>query len=184
MDQEVNVDRTPLVLESVKIWFARIPRTDSTVLVHTVLGERAARQHACADRRCPLTHGGRCDSLSHATGLTALAVSDAVVGVDLERVLAARALPDLSWALTDAEREEVPADARRLTEVWTAKEAAGKANGTGLAGAPAAIGTAAVPDRPDWRSAELADGRMALTCGRWMGAHHVRVAWFPSVGGA
>ena len=84
-------------------------------------------------------------SLSHTADASAVAVSiEHPVGVDVERLDAARFAGVEDVALTPAERERwqrLP-DRRRLralAERWTAKEAVTKALGTGLATDPATI---------------------------------------------
>lgn len=84
-------------------------------------------------------------SVSHTADASAVAVSiEHPVGVDVERLDAARFAGVADVAPTPAEREQwqrLP-DRRRLralAERWTAKEAVTKALGTGLATDPATI---------------------------------------------
>ncbi|WP_399082635.1 4'-phosphopantetheinyl transferase family protein [Streptomyces sp. BBFR2] len=78
-------------------------------------------------------------SLSHGDGLALLALASAPVGVDIERVPAARTAADAAEALHPAERAELarlPADGRpaAFARCWTRKEAYLKATGEGLSG--------------------------------------------------
>jgi len=77
-------------------------------------------------------------SIAHCDGLAVAAVSDdGPVGIDIERIddRGERFLRD---AFTPAERALLPEDNRWawVTAFWCAKEAVGKAKGTGLAGHP------------------------------------------------
>lgn len=114
--------------------------------------ERIEVTAVCPD--CGLAHGrprvraeGRTVhvSVSHTADASAVAVStEHPVGVDVERIDAARFTGVEDVALTPAEREQwqrLP-DRRRLralAERWTAKEAVTKALGTGLTTDPATI---------------------------------------------
>jgi phosphopantetheinyl transferase len=81
-------------------------------------------------------------SVAHKQGLAVACVSDrGPVGIDLEKVQP-RGPEFESIAFTAAERERLPIGEERDTAIaryWVAKEAAGKARGTGLAGNPAKL---------------------------------------------
>ncbi|MGX2998284.1 4'-phosphopantetheinyl transferase family protein [Streptomyces sp. JNUCC 64] len=94
-------------------------------------------------------------SLSHSHGLTVVAVSDAPVGVDVERVPAAPTAEATLPALHPGERAELrglPPHALppALARLWTRKEAYLKALGTGLGRDPGAdyLGEGHGPDTP------------------------------------
>ena len=94
-------------------------------------------------RRCPACGGRdhgpvRADglhvSIAYTAGLVAIAVADRPVGVDVERIR-----PDLVW---EPIARTVLGDGRIASleafyAAWTAREATGKARGTGLCGPPA-----------------------------------------------
>lgn len=122
-------------------------------------------------------------SVSHSTVATVLAISRAPIGVDIEQRIVNECLPDMVWALSAGEREEIRAEGggNVLTEIWTAKEAAGKALGVGLLAMPSGFVSRAVPGMPSVRTvsvpATVADRTSVETCGVWIGDHHLRVAW-------
>ncbi|WP_405935502.1 4'-phosphopantetheinyl transferase superfamily protein [Streptomyces sp. NBC_00726] len=87
----------------------------------------------------PATGGGTHFSLSHTRGVALLAFAGAPVGVDVERVPAARVVAEISGQLHPAEAAELaalPPEDRpaAFARVWTRKEAYLKGEGTGLAG--------------------------------------------------
>jgi len=91
----------------------------------------------------PRLRGGGCAfSLAHCRGLVCCAVSagglNDQIGIDAEPLAAADDLTGaIAWFTSPAERTWLARSAgspgRRLLELWTAKEAAAKARGTGLA---------------------------------------------------
>lgn len=108
-------------------------------------------------------------------------VCEVRVGVDCERRIPATAFGDLNWALTEVEAEEVRTGSEEiLTEIWTAKESAGKAAGVGLATAPRRIRTRALHPRPapeiSFRKSEI-DRMEFATRGWWLDDHHISVSW-------
>lgn len=115
--------------------------------------------------------------------ITSLAVSSAPIGLDIEQRISPEAVIDLTWTLSDEERSELACGEveNRLTEIWTAKEASGKALGMGLGAAPNGISTRSIPDLPGCRIAELSFSDMeltqVLTVGWWRADHHIRLAW-------
>lgn len=151
-------------------------------LIREALGPVALRQYQSSERTFPLRHGDRYYSVSHTSEITVLAVATAPVGVDVERRLSNEASPDLAWALSADEVFELAiSDESRLTEIWTAKEASGKALGVGLGTDPSRILTLPAPDRPGYRVAEVlrpdSGPTQMLTYGRWSENHHIRLAW-------
>lgn len=71
-------------------------------------------------------------SLTHTQGLVAVAVAESVrVGLDAEEIRSMD-LDDFENYLTFQEKEEINHSSSRFLEIWTAKEAAMKAAGTGL----------------------------------------------------
>lgn len=155
---------------------------DTSRLIQEVLGPEALGQYRSSERVFPLRHGDKCYSVSHTSDVTVLAVATTLIGVDVERRLFREAAADLAWALSPEERFEVAiSEESRLTEIWTAKEASGKALGVGLGAAPRQILTTPVPDMPGFRIAELPGPDLGVTrvlsYGWWSGNHHVRLAW-------
>lgn len=103
-------------------------------------------------------------SLSHAggRGLCALAAAGTAVGCDLE-VVAPRSAAFVADYFTAAERAGAGGDPRRLTLLWSAKEAALKALGEGLREAPRAVEVALDGRRSgDWTGLTIAHGRRRL----------------------
>ncbi|WP_168404679.1 4'-phosphopantetheinyl transferase superfamily protein [Arthrobacter silvisoli] len=151
-------------------------------LVARVLGASARRYFRSPNRQFPLAFNGAYFSVSHTASMTALAVSTVPIGIDVECRIATDAVALMDWALSKTERAEV---ARRgpeeLAEIWTAKEAAGKAAGVGLQPTPAGILTMAISELPGHRSAwvpDSSDGPAEFTtCGSWQGDQHLRIAW-------
>jgi 4'-phosphopantetheinyl transferase len=118
-------------------------RAALVALAATVLGVDAATLRL--DRRCP--HCGGVDhgrptiadaavsvSLARTDGVRALAVSTVGdVGIDVERVSRVRRAPLDAFTVAEcAEIDLAPDPDRRRTELWAAKEAILKAEGTGL----------------------------------------------------
>jgi phosphopantetheinyl transferase (holo-ACP synthase) len=157
------------------------PKTDTAGrLVEQALGAEARRNYRSSTRRFPLCHRGRFFSVSHTAAVTVLAISTVAVGVDVEQRISGEAIADMEWALSDHEMDELAgSDECRLTEIWTTKEAAGKAFGVGLGVQPNLIRTLPVPRMPNFRTVELPLSRLAgaLTYGWWIGNHHVSLAW-------
>lgn len=151
-------------------------------LISETLGPEALSHYRSPERTFPLRHGDSYYSVSHTTAVTVLAVAATPVGVDVEHRLSDETTTDLAWALSPEERFELAVnEERRLTEIWTAKEAAGKALGVGLGTTPSRILTLPVPDRPGHRVAEVrrsdSGATQMLTYGWWSGNHHIRLAW-------
>lgn len=157
------------------------PKTDTAGrMVEHALGTAAMRNYRSSTRRFPLCHQGRYFSVSRTAAVTVLAISTIAVGVDVEQCISDEATADMEWTLSDREIEELAgSDEGCLTEIWTTKEAAGKAFGVGLGTRPNLIRTLPVPDMPNFRTAELPLSGPAgvLTYGWWIGNHHVRLAW-------
>ena len=107
-------------------------------------------------------------SVSHSDGASAVAVSvEHPVGVDVERLDAARFGGVEAVALSPAERERwlrLPERRRlrSLAEHWTAKEAVTKALGTGLTTDPATIGLTGHIGRTGGTVAEIAGRRFVV----------------------
>ena len=79
----------------------------------------------------PYIPGGVHFSLTHSGELAALAVCDAPVGLDIEKIAPVRRAA--AHALTDEERKFMETDPeRRFAYLWTRKEAALKCTGAGL----------------------------------------------------
>lgn len=164
------------------------PTSDSEdvalVLVERLLGGSAARYLRSSDRRFPLACGGTYFSVSHTQAHTALAVADVPVGVDIEDRLSPQACFDLAWAWSPSEREELSCreiEERLATEIWTAKEAAGKARGTGLPALPSLITTSSVAATSAHRTiqivSDVGSSDYLDSHGLWHGDSHIRVAW-------
>ena len=97
-------------------------------------------------------------SLAHCEGIAcALAAEGADPGIDVEKI-APRGDAFAALAFADDELARVPAAARDewITRMWAAKEAAGKARGTGLAGRP-----------KDLRITNV-EGERIMADGRWV----------------
>ena len=96
----------------------------------------------------PYLPGGPCFSLTHSGMLAALAVCDASVGLDIEKIAPVRRAA--ARALTIEEQEYMEADPeRRFAYLWTRKEAALKCTGAGLSqpmNAFSVLGDTASPD--------------------------------------
>ncbi len=151
-------------------------------LIRDALGPEALHHYRSSERTFPLRHRGRYYSVSHTTDITVMAVAATPVGVDVERRLSSEAAADLAWALSADELSELAiGDESRLTEIWTAKEASGKALGVGLGAAPSRILTMPVPDTPGYRVSEVprpgSGLTQVLTYGWWSENHHIRLAW-------
>lgn len=152
-------------------------------LIGEILGREAARLYCSSGRTFPLRHRGRFFSVSRTSAVTALAVSNIAVGLDIERRIQREAVADLAWTLSADERFELERGEveSRLTEIWTTKEASGKALGTGLGAAPYDISTRSMPDSPGCRVAELSPSglglKQVLTFGWWHADDHIRLAW-------
>lgn len=101
----------------------------------------------------------------------------------LESRLSLPGWSDPVWALSDGERKELESDRddRVLTEIWTAKEAVGKAIGVGLQARPTAIDSWPMPSEPSRRRVKMPSGHGAVaqldSHGIWWGNYHVRIAW-------
>ena len=151
-------------------------------LIQEILGSEALSQYRSSERVFPLRHGDKCYSVSHTSDVTVLAVATTLVGVDVERRLFKETAADLAWALSSEECFEVAiSEESRLTEIWTAKEAAGKALGVGLGAYPHHILTTPVLDTPGLRIAESPGPDLRITrvlsYGWWSGNHHISLAW-------
>jgi 4'-phosphopantetheinyl transferase len=115
---------------------------DPAELVRTVDGQPRLRRSELAF------------SISHSGAWTAVAVSHAPVGIDLERVVPLPELHDVAaLAFTPAERHGLARCAAPLKETWfydcwTRKEALAKAMGCGFRDGPQSVDTAAAPG---WR---------------------------------
>ena len=115
-------------------------------------------------------------SIAHAEGIAvALARAGSAPGVDVEPV-AARGDGFAGIAFAPAEQALVPAGGDRdewLTRLWCAKEAAGKARGTGLGGSPRAL------------TVEEVDGERVRVDGAWVRTRRdgdTIVAWTEDAG--
>ncbi|WP_179150783.1 4'-phosphopantetheinyl transferase superfamily protein [Leifsonia sp. NCR5] len=169
----------------IELWIARNNANCDVAawLVDAILGTRARQHFRSSARTFPLHAAENYYSVSHSTVATVLAISRAPIGVDIEQRIVNECLPDMVWALSAGEREEIRAEGggNVLTEIWTAKEAAGKALGVGLLAMPSGFVSRAVPGMPSVRTvsvpATVADRTSVETCGVWIGDHHLRVAW-------
>lgn len=152
-------------------------------LVHHALGPAAKSYFRNSQRRFPLVYGGTWFSVSHSPVTTVLAAAEVAIGVDIEHRLGWQARSDLAWALSEGERRELDCakDDRVLTEIWTAKEAAGKALGVGLQAMPAIFDSRPTLATPSHRTVEIPAALGAVACmdshGVWWGDSHLRVAW-------
>lgn len=158
---------------------------NAAAAVEHVLGADARLAYRRADHEFPSAFEGRYFSVSHTAATTVIAVARAPIGVDIEDELSPSACRDLAWALSEHERTETRdvADHRLLTEIWTAKEAAGKAVGVGLRPGPREIETTPAQSAAQHRQVMVPNGSVrarAGTCGVWIGCRHVRVAWLHS----
>ena len=163
-----------------------------TVTAHTarrrLIGARLGRDPravAFADEPCPVcgapdhgrpivAAGGIEVSLSRTAGLVAVALSPAVIGLDLEAVARRVDLDDLLPALHPAERSGGPDRAAAL-RLWVRKEAYLKGLGTGLGRDPATVDVRADP--PGWRIVDLdaGPGHVAAVAVRVPAGARVRV---------
>lgn len=151
-------------------------------LIEQALGTEAMHRYRSSERCFPLWHRGTCFSVSHTAAVTVVAVSTGAVGVDIEQRIPCDAAVDLAWALSDHELSELANDDDGcLTEIWTTKEASGKALGLGLGPAPNRIHTLPILHVPGFRTSELplsgAELTYVLTYGWWIEDHHIRLAW-------
>ncbi|AXR75164.1 MULTISPECIES: 4'-phosphopantetheinyl transferase family protein [Auritidibacter] len=156
----------------------------AALLVERALGAGARRYFRCSERSFPLAHSGKYFSVSHSLSLTAVVVADVPIGVDVEERLTSQACVDLAWAWSPGERAELQcqADVEHIsTEIWTAKEAAGKALGMGLQALPCAIETSPVVEATAHRTIVMPCGRGTSTYldshGVWHGKSHLRISW-------
>lgn len=155
-------------------------------LIELSLGAEASRYYRAPERAYPLRYEGMYYSVSHTSALTVVAFAAVPIGVDIEYRLPFDAALDMSWALTDEEQREIECGPEEvLTEIWTTKEASGKAVGDGLGSAPHSICTFPVHTTSGRRTSELprsSSRRLRLvTHGYWTGMHHIRIAWPLSV---
>jgi 4'-phosphopantetheinyl transferase len=151
-------------------------------LINRGLGPAAWDQYRSPERIFPLRHRNSYYSLSHTASITAMAVATAPVGIDVEGRLSNQVTVDLAWALSAEELSELTVgDENRLTEIWTAKEASGKALGVGLGAAPSRILTLPAPNAPGYRISNVpqpdSGTAQVLTYGWWHQDHHIRIAW-------
>lgn len=150
-------------------------------LVERGLGSAARAQHTSPSREFPLQASGRYYSISHSADLTGVAIATCPVGLDIEARLPISAPADLAWTLTEEELSEVADAPTRLTEIWTTKEAAGKALGTGLAVRPYCFHTSPAGGDGISRLSRIRlparEEVQVQTAGWWFGDRHIRVAW-------
>lgn len=151
-------------------------------LIEEVLGTDAAKCYRSSERIFPLQHHGRYYSVSHTSDFTAVAFATFPVGVDIEGRIRDDAAADLAWTLSHEERTELGDIAgERLTQIWTTKEASGKALGTGLGAAPHRIHTRPAPNAPGCRVSEVPSPDQGVTIveslGWWCDDHHLSLAW-------
>lgn len=109
------------------------------LLLRAVLGADAAAQICRGVYGKPLLPGGPEFSLSHGGGLAVLAVSDAPVGADAERLDRTADAAHLERLLTPEEAQWLQTPGARFSVLWTRKEAVMKATGFGLCLAPTAV---------------------------------------------
>ncbi|MFG2683774.1 4'-phosphopantetheinyl transferase family protein [Streptomyces sp. NPDC048392] len=127
-------------------------------------------------------------SLAHSHGMAVVAVSRAVLGVDVERLPRAETVEVCAAALHPGERAELAgldAEERRVAfgRIWTRKEAYLKALGTGLSRDPAQDYLGADPARrpAGWTLLDLASGprHNAAVAVRGAPPDRVAVRWLP-----
>ena len=136
------------------------------------------------ERRFPLCCEGRYFSVAHSPAITVLVVAGVPIGVDVEQRLTRQVCCDLAWAWSPDEGRELLGEAAEgciPTEIWTAKEAAGKALGVGLRAMPFAIASFPSPTAAAHRSVVMstAAGEPVWldSHGMWYGESHLRFAW-------
>jgi phosphopantetheinyl transferase len=151
-------------------------------LIECTPGAVTVNHYRSSERAFPLRHCGRYYSVSHTADLTAVAFATVPVGVDIERRISGEAVVDLVWTLSSTECSELGDDpGDRLTQIWTTKEASGKALGTGLGAAPHRIHTRPAPDTPDYRVSEVPSPDRGVTLvssyGWCLSDRYVSLAW-------
>lgn len=157
------------------------PEATERLITHA-LGPEAWQYYRSPERVFPLRNRGEYYSLSHTQGVTAIATATTPIGIDVECRLSKEATIDLGWALSPKEFSELALNGEnRLTEIWTAKEAAGKALGVGLGAAPGRIITQPIHHEPGFRASKVplegSDSTDVLTYGWWHEERHIRIAW-------
>lgn len=153
-------------------------------LVEQALGVAARKYFRSSERHFPLRHERRYFSVAHSPATTVVVVADVPIGVDVERRLTQQACSDLGWAWSPDERQELLGEVgeeRLSTEIWTAKEAAGKALGVGLQGMPFAIASSQSSEAAAHRTIVMSSATESAVSldshGIWCGESHLRVAW-------
>ncbi|WP_159437731.1 4'-phosphopantetheinyl transferase superfamily protein [Corynebacterium appendicis] len=148
------------------------------------LGVEARRYFRSSERFFPLCYEGRYFSVAHSPATTVVVVAGVPIGVDVEQRLTRQACSDLAWAWSPDEGRELLGDVAEeciSTEIWTAKEAAGKALGVGLQAMPFTIASSPSPTAAAHRSIVMstANGEPVSldSHGMWYGESHLRFAW-------
>lgn len=168
-----------------RVWTAPTRNSDAAArLVESALGEGARKYLRSAARSFPLVHEGYYFSVAHSFDITAVAVARVAVGVDVERRLTGQACADLVWAWSTSEQAEILNQTRQeriSTEIWTAKEAAGKALGVGLHASPRTFDSSPGPATAAHRTIAVSSAREQRihlnSHGIWLGESHLRIAW-------
>lgn len=179
----MNCHRAPAGLH---LWSTPAHEREDSValLVERALGRDARNYFRSSERRFPLLHQGNYFSVSHSDTIAVMGVADVPVGIDIELCLAQQASTDLAWAWSPDEQMEIlgnDCQERVSTEIWTGKEAAGKALGVGLQAMPYTI--ASFPELADaahrsiFMTTSLGRSARLDSHGVWLGRSHLRVAW-------
>ncbi|MCT1446132.1 4'-phosphopantetheinyl transferase superfamily protein [Brevibacterium casei] len=169
-----------------RLWTASWHSGDdvAALLVERALGTEARRYFRSSDRCFPLCYEDKYFSVSHSALTAAVVVADVPVGVDIEQRLSSPGCADLACAWSPGERAELQGEVaveRVSTEIWTAKEAAGKALGVGLQAMPSAIESSPVLTAAAHRTIVMPSAVGELvhldSHGMWHGESHLRIAW-------
>ncbi|MCM1011806.1 4'-phosphopantetheinyl transferase superfamily protein [Brevibacterium sp. XM4083] len=153
-------------------------------LVEYALGSQARQYFRSSERCFPLFYEGRYFSVAHSPATTVVVVAGVPIGVDVEQRLTRQACSDLAWAWSPEEGRELVGEVAEectATEIWTAKEAAGKALGVGLQAMPFGIASTPSPTADAHRdivmSTATGEAVSLDSHGMWCGESHLRVAW-------
>ena len=137
-----------------QVWFAHTRAVDLSEacrqLLSVALGAPARVEHLPGGQPWLPEYPQVRVSLAHTVGGVAVAVSDAPVGLDLER-LGRPVRPGLADRFFTPAEREYARDGARVLEVWTRKEALLKREGIGLRMRLGRVETLERPDLVSWR---------------------------------